>query len=115
MTQIDAYDFGRISVGGTTYVTDVIVTPDGVRDGWRRRQGHQLHIEDLNSVLASSPEVLVVGTGCYGRMTVPEETRCYLKSKEVQLIAIPTSQAVDEFNRLQRDYAAVVAALHVTC
>lgn len=113
--RVDEYDFGRIEIAGSTYTSDVIISDREVRSDWRRNQGHRLQVSDLDPILESRPEVVVVGTGFYGRMTVPEATRNYLEEMGVKLISAPTRDAVDEFNRLQRDCANIVAALHLTC
>ncbi len=112
---IDQYNFGRIEIAGITYTSDVIIASRRVRDNWQRKLGHRLQIEDLEPVLAFTPDILVVGTGYYGRMTVPEETCNYLEAKGVSVVSAPTREAIDGFNRLQRDYANIVAALHLTC
>jgi len=113
--KIGAYRFGEIEIDGRTYGADVIVTPEGVLDNWRREQGHSLAVIDLARVMAARPEVLVVGTGYHGRMAVPAETRRYLRQQGVRLHEARTSEAVQEFNRLQRESARIVAALHLTC
>jgi hypothetical protein len=48
-------------------------------------------------------------------MRVPEETLAALRSAGVEVRIAKTGDAVDDFNRLQREYARVVAALHLTC
>ena len=68
MNIIDSYQFGRIVVNGKQYVSDVIIFPDIISDNWRRRTGHQLCLEDITSVIAEAPEVLVVGSGASGLM-----------------------------------------------
>jgi len=68
---IDSYDFGRIIINGKRYNSDLIVFSDKVRDGWWRKEGHRLDVEDLKDVLESKPEVLVVGTGYSGLMRIP--------------------------------------------
>jgi len=113
--RIDAYEFGSISVGGQSYHTDVIITPHAVFDGWLRREGHCLYPEDLYPALAAQPEIMVIGTGYYGNMRVPESTRQQLTQQGVNVIDLDTKQAVHEFNILQRDCARIVAALHLTC
>ena len=40
---------------GLAYSSDVVITPEGVQDGWWRKEGHNLAIEDLDK--------LGVGTG----------------------------------------------------
>jgi len=111
---IDSYDFGRIIIDGKRYSSDLIVFPDKVRDGWWRKEGHRLHVEDLKDVLEAKPEVLVVGTGYSGLMTVPPETRKFVESEGIELIAQKTAEACKTFNRLVKS-RKVVAALHLTC
>ena len=112
---IDRYDFGHIDIDGHGHDADVIVFPDHVQERWWRREGHRLAPEDLTSVLAEKPEVLIVGTGYYGRMRVPEESLDALRNAGVAVRIEKTGEAVAEFNRLQREYARIAAALHLTC
>ena len=113
--KLDDYEFGRITVNGAAYTADLIITPDSILDSWWRKQGHSLHIDDLDAIVRAKPDVLVVGTGYFGRMTIPDETRKYLHAQGIDLKALKTRDAVDEFNRLQKQYARIVAALHLTC
>ena len=112
---IDQYRFGHIDIEGHGYDADVIIFPERVQERWWRREGHRLAQEDLDTVLAEKPEVLVVGTGYDGRMQVPEETLHALRSAGVDVRVEKTGEAVAEFNRLQRECARIVAALHLTC
>lgn len=113
--KIEDYQFGNIRIDGDTYDSDVIVGPDRVRDHWWRKEGHRLDIEDLDEVIAARPQVVVLGTGYYGRMKVPETTRRFLEEQGIQVREAETGQAVKLFNELQQQYARVVAALHLTC
>jgi hypothetical protein len=113
--QITGYEFGRIEIDGLTYNADVIIAPDGIRSPWWRKEGHNLQLEDLSAILAAKPEVLLVGTGYYGRMKVPAEIRSYLEKQGMELRVSDTREAVRAFNALQQDAARVVAALHLTC
>lgn len=83
-------------------------------DGWWRREGHRLHVEDLKEVLQERPEVLIVGTGYSGLMRVPNEVSDYVKTKGIELIVQSTRDAYKTFNRLVQS-RRVVAALHLTC
>lgn len=113
--KVQAYDFGKIDIEGTTYTSDVIILPEEVRDSWWRKEGHRLHIEDLTDVVDAKPDVVVIGTGYYGRMAVPAETKSFLESKGIEVRSAETSKAVEEFNRLQQQMGKIVAALHLTC
>lgn len=112
---ISAYEFGRITIDGSSYTSDVVVFPDGVKDGWWRREGHRLHVDDLAAIIAAAPEVLVLGTGYYGRVEVPPATRDYLVGEGIELVAEPSTSAVATFNALQARYARIVGAFHLTC
>jgi hypothetical protein len=112
---IDQYRFGHIDIEGRGYDADVIIFPDHVQGGWWRQEGHRLAREDLETVLAEKPDVLVIGTGYYGRMQVSEERLDALRSAGIGVKVETTSSAVEEFTRLQRECARIVAALHLTC
>jgi len=111
---IDSYDFGRVVINGRTYTSDVIIFPNRVKDGWWRKEGHKLHIDDIEEVIEERPEVLVVGRGYSGLMEVPKEIADYLRSKRIELIAEDTKKASEIYNKLSKS-KKVVAALHLTC
>jgi hypothetical protein len=64
--------------------------------------------------LEVEPRLLIVGTGAYGSMEVPEETLKFLESKGIRVVVDKTLEAVNTFNDLQGQ-EGVVAALHLTC
>ncbi|MFX1487491.1 MAG: Mth938-like domain-containing protein [Promethearchaeota archaeon] len=111
---IDSYDFGRIIIKGVQYANDVIIFPDSVVDSWWRKKGHELCIDDIKEVVEAKPEVLVVGTGYYGRMKILSETFEYIKSNGIGVTANKTKDACEAFNRLS-ETKKVAAALHLTC
>jgi len=113
--KIVGYRFGSIDIDGRTYTSDVIITPERVIDRWRRRRGHALAVVDLDDIVAGRPDVLVIGTGYFGRMSVAQATRRYLEQKGIQVRDARTRKAVHEFRRLQKERRRVVAALHLTC
>ena len=47
--QIDSFTFGKITIDGVAYTSDVIVYPDRVDPSWWREKGHGLNIMDLKS------------------------------------------------------------------
>jgi hypothetical protein len=110
------YAFGRITIDGQVYAKDVIVLPDGgVHSPWWRRQGHRLNPEDLDEVLADPPQALVIGTGYYGNMAVPEATLQVLRERGIQPHVARTADAVAELERLQQTSSRIAAAFHLTC
>lgn len=111
---IDSYEFGSITIEGRRYDRDVIVHPGGVRANWWRKEGHRLDVSDLEEILADPPQVLIVGTGYFGRMAVPLETLDSLRRRGIEVIVLPTREAVACYNELAAS-KRVVAALHLTC
>ena len=111
---IDSYNFGSLTVDGKTYHQDVIIFPDHIQDSWWRREGHSLVPEDLTTVIAAKPRVLLLGTGASGRVDVPAATREFVKGKGIELRAVKTEEACRLYNELE-DKREVVVALHLTC
>ena len=112
---IDSYQFGKIAIDGTAYSSDIIILGDSVQSDWWRRQGHSLSAEDLKTVIAAKPTILVVGCGASGLMKVPDETKQVLQEHDIQLQALDTHEAVQRFNELSQSGENVAAALHLTC
>ena len=71
--------------------------------------------EDLRDVVGAGVETLIVGTGGYGVMKVPDDTVTFLESRGVKVEAYDTPQAVRRYNELAAAGKAVAAALHLTC
>ena len=113
--KITNYRFGTIEIDRTPYRSDVIIGSGKVIDNWRRKEGHKLQAEDIASIIAEKPDILVVGTGYFGRMTIPPETRRTLEAHRIVLKAAKTGDAVAIFNKLQQECARAAAAFHLTC
>jgi len=111
---IESYDFGQITINGRRYRRDVIIFPGSVKDGWWRREGHRLSLEDLKDVFEAEPEMLVIGTGYSGLMRVPRDVKDCVKSKNIELVVENTRQACQTYNRLCQS-RKVIAAFHLTC
>jgi len=112
--KIEGYNFGEIKINGKSYRSDVIIFPDKVKSDWWRKEGHSLCLEDLEDVLKEKPEILIIGTGAYGVMRVPDEIVKALMSRGIEVKVMPTKLACEEFNKLVGK-KKVIAALHLTC
>ena len=112
---IEHYAFGMITIDGQTCRSDVIIWPEGVDDSWWRVEGHNLCKDDLKPVLDKGPDVLVIGTGAYGAMKVPQEMVHYMAAHGREVHVERTDRAVEIYNELAGGNRRVVAALHLTC
>jgi hypothetical protein len=111
---VSSYSFGTIVIEGKKYTADVIIYPDHVDASWWRKEGHRLQISDLADILALRPDILIIGTGKFGMMAVPEETIAFAAAKNIETRVLNTGRAVDLYNSLQGT-RSVIAALHLTC
>jgi len=111
---IDHYSWGKITVDGKTFTSDVIIYPERVDSSWWRKEGHNVQVADLADVINALPEVVVIGTGALGVMKVPKETVSHLEAKGIELHIMKTGKAIELFNTLKKE-KRVVAALHLTC
>lgn len=111
---IDHYSFGKIVINTRTYTSDVIVYPDRVDASWWRKEGHYLQKPDLNDIVDARPDILIVGTGSYGVMKVPEDTIKFIESQGIEIHIEKTGNAVALFNRQSED-KKVIGAFHLTC
>jgi len=113
---IESYSFGKISINGNKFTSDVIIFPDNVKSNWRREKGHLLQKNDLSEIIDYNPDVLIIGKGYYGRMNIPDETKQFLKEKQIECIDEKTKKACEIYNEFNKnENQDVVAALHLTC
>ena len=112
---IDSYQFGKIVIDGVAYNSDCLILGDSIQPKWWRKQGHLLAVEDLQSVIAARPSILVVGCGASGLMKVSEDLNQVLREHSIELLKANTSKAVERFNELSEKGENVAAALHLTC
>jgi len=112
--RIEDYSFGKITVDGKGYTADVIIYPGRVDSSWRRREGHCLHRDDLSDVVNERPDSIIIGTGFYGALKVPQDLVRELVSKGAEVYVKRTAEAVSLFNNLSLQ-KRTIACLHLTC
>lgn len=112
--RIDRYEFGLIVIDGRSYRQDLLIWPGHIKTDWWRQEAHLLQLEDVTEALAAKPEILVVGTGDYGRMRVDHGLVAHLQKKGIDLVARPTREASQIINELAGK-RPLAAALHLTC
>ena len=112
---IQAYDFGRIVIDGITYTNDLLILGERIKENWWRKEGHALHISDIEDAVEEfTPEVVIIGTGYMGMMKVPSETRSYLQDKGIELLVEKTRKACELVNILSKS-KRLLTGLHLTC
>ena len=112
---IESYSFGGMKVMGENHRNDLKIIDKQIVGNWWRREGHALYAEDVDDILYSAVEMLVVGTGEYGGMKVTEEAAQAIAARGIKLVAVPTKEAVSVFNNLHAQGKRVAGAFHLTC
>lgn len=110
--------FGRIVVGGESYDHDIVLDGGQLR---ARDKGPSRHMKEQfgHTPLSSAEDIpwststLVVGTGYSGRLPVLPEIEQEADDRGVDLVVMPTAEAVDLL--AGPDQSEVHAVLHVTC
>ena len=114
--RIDDYSFGRMTIGGKEFTSDLIIHRDGrIQDNWWRTQGHKLIPGDITTVLDAGPEKLVIGTGAMGLMSVSESLLELCEKRGIEVEVYRTAAAVKRFNKAVVAGTTVAACFHLTC
>ena len=112
---IDEYTFGSIRVEGRVFRHDLRIRGRKILPDWWRRQGHVCALEDLADILNPLPGLVILGTGASGLMRISPSLARWLEDRTVSLLALPTAEAVQAFNRYHPGTPGLVAAFHLTC
>ena len=114
--KINEYSFGRMTVGGREFKSDLIIHPDGrIQDDWRRSQGHNLLTDDITAVLNPAPDKLIIGTGSSGMMKVSMGVLELCKNNGIEVEVCHTDESVERFNDAVKAGSVVAACFHLTC
>jgi hypothetical protein len=111
------YSFGSIRVDGVTYDHDLVIDRGKIRKrkkaASRKFRGGYGH-----TPLSVAEDIpwrcgrLVVGTGADGALPVMREVRDEARRREVDLVVLPTAEAVGALTEAAADTNAI---LHLTC
>jgi len=111
--------WGYIEVDGLGRFRDARLWPGGGRAWDWRETGtdHDVGIQpaDVSELLEHDPDVVVLGCGRQGRLTVRDETLTVLRQRGVDVVCEQTAAAITAYNALAADDRRVAALLHTTC
>ena len=111
------YSFGSVQVDGVTYDHDLIIDRGKIR---KRKKAASRKFRDAygHTPLSAVEDIpwrcrrLVIGTGADGALPVMQEVRDEARRREIDLVVVPTAQAVAV---LTKTAAGTNAILHLTC
>jgi hypothetical protein len=115
--KIEKFAFGSIRIDGVDYEYDVVIDRGQVVK--RKKKASKKYRDAFDHTPLSAAEDipwkctrLVVGTGAHGLLPVMDEVREEAERRGVELLALPTREAIRE---LRKHPEKANAVLHVTC
>src|SRR6266446_10070165 len=97
--RFEAFSFGSIRIDGVTYEHDVLVDRGQVRKR-KKKPSKKFRGGFGHTPLSAEEEIpwkctrLVIGTG-RGALPVMDEVRLEARSRKIELLVLPTEQAID--------------------
>ena len=115
--RFSGYSFGSVRVDGVTYDHDLIIDRGKIR---KRKKGASRKFRGAygHTPLSDAEDIpwrcrrLVIGTGADGALPVMKQVRDQARRREVDLVIVPTAQAISVLTKTTR---ATNAILHLTC
>ena len=115
--QFENFTLGALRIDAKTYENDVVIDCGEIRK--RKKKPSRQFRDDFGHTPLSIQEKipwkchrLVVGTGAHGRLPVMDEVQREAKRRKVELIILPTREAIEVLNKQLEGTNAI---LHVTC
>jgi hypothetical protein len=111
--------WGLVRIHGHGQVKDAKLFPGGAcawdwgETGTRHRPGIQP--ADVAGLVEHAATTVILSSGVLRMLGVCPETLRQLKDRGVAVVVLPTPEAVEAYNRLVNDGAAVGALIHSTC
>lgn len=108
---IHAYGDGCFKVTGEAYEGSILVFPERT-ELWQARTPEDIHLQNLEPVVAARDDVDILLVGCGPRFTaIPKGLRADLKNQGIVLEWMDTGAACRTFNVLVAEERRVAAAI----
>lgn len=119
MAKVDSFSFGSIVIEGKKYRRDVFLFPDGTvkqrKGGFLMFGSHDIRKDEIEELAQAGAEVAVVGTGTSSKARVAGEAESFAREAKLELVVLPSPDAVKKLNELQDQGKKVAALIHITC
>ncbi|MDX1632474.1 MAG: Mth938-like domain-containing protein [Thermoanaerobaculia bacterium] len=118
--RIESESWGRLEVEGESgSFKDAKLFPGGARE-WDWGETGTEHVpgiqpDDARELLEHGAEVVVLSRGRMRALKVPKETVGWLEKQGVEVLVLPTGDAIRRYNELADQGKPVGALIHSTC
>ena len=117
--KIEATTFGSITIDGQRIENDVLLRLDGSVKKRKKKlskkvygTSHTISHAEARFIYEKGTELLIIGTGHYGRVELSDEARRYLKKHGCRVKLEATPEAIYTWNAAGEN---TIALFHVTC
>lgn len=77
--------------------------------------GHSIRKNEIEELAKTKPETVIVGTGTSGMAAVSGDAQAYAREAKLDLVVLPSSEAIGKLNQLVDEGRRAVALIHITC
>ena len=113
MVSVDYVKFGEVMVDGKVYYSDMVIWSDGEKEFIEKT--HMIGMEAFSRLLRKKPDMVVIGTGEYGRVRISDDVVQKAKRRGIKLFVETSPKAADIFNGLAATGKNAVFFVHTTC
>jgi hypothetical protein len=117
--RIDRTRFGSVTIDGKVYEHDMLIRLGGALEKRKKKlskaiygTSHIISLAEARNVYQKGAELLLIGTGQSGTVTLSQEAAAYFKRHRCQVQLLPTPEVIPVWNQAE---GAVIGLLHVTC
>ena len=117
--RIDRTRFGSVTIDGKVYEHDVLIRLGGELEKRKKKlskavygTSHIISLAEARHVYQKGAELLLVGAGQDGTVTLSEEAAAYFKRHRCQVRLLPTPEVIPVWNQAE---GPVIGLVHVSC
>ena len=110
LNTVTAYGAGWLEINARRYEHAVLVMPEAPVQAWPATRFEELTVAHFDAILASDPEVVLLGTGARQRFPHPRLAAA-LTARRIGVEAMDTGAACRTYNILMAEGRKVLAAL----
>jgi hypothetical protein len=118
--RIDATSFGSITIDGTVFEHDIIVSQDGQLTKRKKKlskavygTSHTISVEEAEYIQGrAEADHLIIGAGQHGMVHLSPEAADFFARKRCAVVLVPTPEAIRIWNETEGGAAGL---FHVTC
>ena len=120
MPNIESTKFGEVIIDGRRYCQVLIIGDDVIERNEKKLERlfgttHRIGDWEIEKLLETEPEIVIVGTGQNGVLKVSAEFMEKMQEANVKVIADISPEAIKKYNENRAKGKKINALIHTTC